>query len=97
MNEDDQIIETLITGGIIGAALGALISKNKEDGASIGAIAGAALLATFKANKKAMQTNLPMYIEEDGYLCQILPDGTKTIIRKIEKPTVQLQQHFKLK
>jgi hypothetical protein len=97
MNEDEKIFETLVAGGIIGAALGVLVSKNKGEGATLGALAGAAILATFKANEKAMQANVPMYVEQEGYLCQILPNGTKTIIRKIEKPTVKLQQNFKLK
>ncbi len=97
MNDDDKILETLIAGGIIGGAMGALLSKNKEAGATLGAIAGAAILATFKANQEAKKTNLPMYIEEGGYLCQILPGGRKITIRKIEKPAVKLQQTFKLK
>jgi hypothetical protein len=82
---------------LIGAALGALVSKNKEEGATIGALAGAALLATFKANEKAMQTNLPMYVEENGDLYEIKLGGIKKFIRKIEKPTVKLQENFKLK
>lgn len=97
MKNDEEILESLIAGGLIGAALGALLSKNKEEGATLGALAGAAILATFKANEKAMQTNLPMYVEENGNLYQIQPGGIKKFIRKIDKPSVKLQEHFKLK
>ena len=97
MENDEEILQSLIAGGLIGAALGALISKNKEEGTTLGALAGAAILATFRANEKAMQTNVPMYIEENGNLYQIKDGGIKTLIRKIKKPAVKLPQHFKLK
>jgi hypothetical protein len=97
MKNDEEIFESLIAGGLIGAALGALLSKNKGDGATLGALAGAAILATFKANEKAMQMNMPMYVEEDGKLYQIQSGGLKKFIRKIDKPSVKLQEHFKLK
>ncbi|OYU83692.1 MAG: hypothetical protein CFE24_10220 [Flavobacterium sp. BFFFF2] len=96
MKNDDEIIQSLIAGGIIGAALGALVSNDKEEGAALGALAGAAILATFKANEIAMQSNLPMYVEENGDLYQIQPGGSKKFIRTIEKPTIQLQKRFKL-
>ncbi len=97
MKNDEEILESLIAGGLIGEALGALVSKNKEDGTTLGTLAGAAILATFKANEKAMQTNLPIYVVEDSNLYQIQPGGVKKFIRKIDKPSVELQQHFKLK
>lgn len=96
MKNDEEIIKSLITGGLVGAALGALVSKNKEEGSLLGAVAGAALLATFKANEKAMQTNVPMFIEENGSLYQIESGGNKKFIKKLEKPTVKLQENFKL-
>lgn len=97
MKNDEEIIKSLIAGGFIGAALGALISNDKEEGVTLGAIAGAALLATFRANEDAKRTNVPMYIEEDGQLFQVQPNGNKKFIRKIEKPSVRLQENFKLK
>lgn len=96
MKNDEEILESLIAGGLIGAALGALVSKNKEEGITLGTLAGAAILATFKANEKAMQTNLPMFVEEDGNLYQIQSGGIKKFIRKIDKPSVKLQENFKL-
>jgi hypothetical protein len=96
MKNDEEIIQSLIAGGLIGAALGVLLSKNKEEGATLGALAGAAILATFKANEKAMRMNIPMYVEEDGNL-YIKSGGTKKLVRKIDKPSVKLQGRFKLK
>ena len=96
-NNDENIFQSLITGGLIGAALGALVSKNKEDGATIGALAGAVILATYKANEQAQKTNLPVYVEEDGKLYAIQPGGKKTFLKIIPKPNITISEHFKLK
>ena len=97
MKNDKEIIDSLIEGGVVGAALGALLSKNKEEGTILGALAGAAILATFKANEQAKQTNIPMYVEENGIIYEVQPGGNKIFIRKIEKPSANLPEHFKLK
>ncbi|MCF8255809.1 MAG: glycine zipper 2TM domain-containing protein [Bacteroidia bacterium] len=97
MKNDEEIIESLISGGLIGAALGLLISKNKEEGTILGALAGAAIVATFRANEKANETKIPMVVEENGNLYQIHEDGKKTLIRKINKSLEKLPQNFKLK
>lgn len=97
MKKDEEIIESLIAGGLIGAALGALLSNKKDEGATIGALIGAAILGTYKANEKANESHLPMVIEEKGKLYQINADGTKKYLRDIEKPSVKLQERFKLK
>ena len=97
MKNDNEIIESLIAGGLLGAALGALVSKNKEQGATLGALAGAAILATFKANEQAMQTNLPMLVEEEGSLYEVQAGGKKRFIRKIDKSSRKLPENFKLK
>lgn len=97
MKSDNEILDSLIAGGLIGAALGALLSKNKEEGSVLGAMAGAAILATYKANEKASAMKIPMYVEENGDLFQIQADGTKNFIRKLEKPSIKLNEHFKLK
>jgi hypothetical protein len=96
MKNDQEILQFLIKGGLIGGALGALLSKDKTEGSLLGAIAGAAIFATFRANEEAQKTNVPMYVVEDGYLYQIDKNGTKTQIRKVEKPNIQLKKHFKL-
>lgn len=97
MNNDEEIVESLIAGGVIGAALGALLSKNKEGGTILGAIAGAAILATFKANEAAKKTKIPMFIEEDDALYEIKADGSKRFVKNIEKSGRQLPKTFKLR
>jgi hypothetical protein len=96
MKNDDEILKDLIAGGLIGAALGALISKNNEEGAGLGALIGAAILATYKASERAKQTKVPVYVEEYGNLYLIEEDGIKKFVRKITKPTVKLSPNFKL-
>lgn len=97
MKSDEEIIKSLIAGGIIGAGLGALIfQKNKDEGAILGALAGAAILATYKANEAARKMQLPMYIEEDNILYEIKADGSKHFVKNIEKSTKKLDQKFKL-
>ena len=96
MNKDEEILESLIAGGIIGAALGALLSKNKENGATLRALAGAAILATFKANEAAKKTNIPMFFKENNALYEVKADGSKHFVKNIEKPNKKLPQTFKL-
>jgi uncharacterized membrane protein (UPF0136 family) len=98
MASDTDILESLVAGGIVGAALGALLSnKNKVEGVALGTIASAALLATYKANLAAKNAHVPLYFEEEGCLYEMQTTGVKRLIRKIEKPTEKLQAHFKLK
>jgi hypothetical protein len=97
MKTDDEIIESLIAGGLIGATLGALISKNNEEEVMTGAIIGAVILGTFKASERALATNIPMYVEENGNLYQVQKGVVKKFIRKIEKSSIKLPSHFKLK
>lgn len=97
MNEENTTMELLIKGGQISVALGASLSQDKEDGVIIGALLGAAISATVRANNEAQKTNVSVYVEEDGNLYEISPSGNKKYIKKIEKPSVKLPQQFKLK
>jgi hypothetical protein len=98
MVSDKDILESLVADGIVGAALGTLLSdKNKEEGIVLGTIAGAALLATYKANQAAKKAHVSLYFEEEGCLYEMQTTGVKRLVRKIEKPTEKLQAHFKLK
>ena len=97
MPKDEDIIKELIAAGLIGAGLGALISEKSEDGAILGAIAGAVLIATHKANVAAQKTNVPVYVEESGTLYEIMPGGEKRFIKEIKKPARTLPEFFKLK
>jgi hypothetical protein len=96
MRDDNEIFESLIAGGVIGATLGALLTNNKDEGASVGALIGAAVLGTYKANEKANASRVPMIMEENGKLYRISADGVKEYIRDIEKPNLKLPEHFKL-
>lgn len=94
MKKDDEIFESLIKGGLIGAALGAIISKDKEEGTFLGSLAGAALLATFKANEQAKLSNLPVYVEENGSIYEMYADGKKKLIKTIEKLSNQVPELY---
>jgi hypothetical protein len=98
MNEDEEILESLIAGGLIGAALGALLSQKEEsNGAFVGSMLGAAILATYKANQQAKKANIPVYEVENGNLIEIGPNGVKRIIKKIEQSNIILPKNFQLK
>lgn len=98
MNTNDtNIFKSLIKGGLIGATLGALLYKNREEGVTIGALAGAVILATYKANIQAQKTNIPVYVEEEGKLYEIQPGGSKHFIKDLPKSKVLYNKHFKLK
>lgn len=97
MRNDEEIIKSLISGGLIGATLGALLSERKGDGAALSALAGAVLLATYKANERAREMQVPFYVEENGFLYQIQADGSKEFVRQLEQPTVELPNKFRLK
>lgn len=97
MKNDDEIIESLIEGGLIGSAIGSLLFKNKDEGVVLGALIGATILGTFKANERAKETRLPMVLAENGKLFLINEDGSRKFLKDIEKPKVRLDEHFKLK
>ena len=97
MENDNEIVQSLIAGGVVGAALGNLLTKNMEQSTPLGTLATAAILATFKANEAAKKTDISMFFTEDGFLYQTQPGGIKQQVKKIEKPAIKLQDHFKLK
>ncbi|MFM7024098.1 MAG: hypothetical protein ACKOXB_14090 [Flavobacteriales bacterium] len=94
MSNKDNEIEKLVAAGIIGAALGALLSKNKTQGVAIGAIVGAALSASSQAYENATKADVPVMVEEDGVLYKIHPGGKKTKVKKLRKPDSDLPKKF---
>jgi hypothetical protein len=96
MNSDREIIEYLVAGGLLGAALGALVSDDNRD-AAIGALAGAALVASFRANQRAQATGIPLVIEQDNELIRVYPDGRRELIRKIPRTNAHIPKKFKLR
>ena len=96
MKSSDTSIDKLIAGGILGAALGELLSKDKEDGAVIGALLGAGIAATAKASEEAKKTNIPQLSEENGNLYEISITGEKRFIKTLNKSANNLPEQFKL-
>jgi hypothetical protein len=94
MKSDEEILESAILGGLIGAALGSLI--NEKNGAEIGALAGAVILASSKAYERARETDVPVLVEEKGILYEITRDGSKTPLKKINKYLKRVPKRFDL-
>jgi hypothetical protein len=98
MKKDDEIINDLVTSDIIGATLGALITnKKKGDNALLGAIAGAAILATLNAHKKALKSNVLVLVEENGKIYEIQKDNSKKLVKTIEKSNTFVPSNYRLK
>jgi hypothetical protein len=95
MSKEEKMIESLMSGGVIGAALGALVTNNKN-GAILGALAGAAISATLQASDNAAKTDVPVVMEEKGKLYKIMPGGEKKFIRHLKKSTKKIPQKFTL-
>ncbi len=97
MDNTKDTIETLIAGGVLGTAIGALLSKDKEEGAVIGALLGAAIAATAKASEDAKKTTIPQLIKEGENLYEVNAKGEKRFIKKLKKNMTPLPLQFKLK
>jgi hypothetical protein len=93
--EEQEIFESLILGGLIGAALGTLLTAKKEGGL-LGAIAGAAILGTFKANARAVEGDVPVLVEEGNVIYEITSKGRK-IFKKVPKSERKVPSQFKLR
>ncbi|MEO8146861.1 MAG: hypothetical protein ABI723_04440 [Bacteroidia bacterium] len=96
MKNDREILEAVIVGGLIGATLGTLIFNDKN-GSGLGALAGAAILSSYRANENARRTKIPLIIEEENALYEIKPDGSRRFIKSIPKNTKPIPQKFTLK
>ncbi|WP_333658899.1 hypothetical protein [Flavobacterium sp.] len=96
MNNEKEIIDDLVVGGIIGASLGALISNDKGKGATIGAIAGAALFATFNAHESAKKENLTLVYEENGVIYEE-HNGKRRVLKNLERLNIVPKKSYKLK
>lgn len=91
-NKED-IINSAIAGGIIGASLGALIT-GKSKGSLLASIVGAALGASFEALKEAKDKKLSVMVEDEGSLYWLHPDGKKEFIKKIPKSDIAVPKAF---
>ena len=97
MESENKTIERLIAGGVIDPTLGALITNDRNEGATIGAIAGAVLFATLKANDDAKKTHVPFYIQENNALYLVDAQGQRVFVKEIVTQNKVLKQHFILK
>ena len=95
MKDESEILEKLIAGGLVGAALGALI-KNDKTVVTLGALAGAAVFASYYASEKAKEVDMPLIVEEDGALYELWK-GKKKLIKKLPKSSTKIQKEFLLK
>ena len=96
MENEKDIIEQAVIGGLIGAGLGLLLSGNKKD-VGVGVLAGAAFFAALKANEVALKSNVPVLVEEKGVIYEMNSKGEKKFIKRIEKLPYKVPSHFKLK
>ena len=100
MKKDDDILKEVISMGSLGSMLIALLTKEKKATATItvlGLLASVAILASYKASKKALQTNLPILFEEDNILYELQTDGSKKIIKTLPKASSNIPGTFTLK
>lgn len=97
LESDENIFKSLIADGLIGAALGALLYKDREDEATTCELARAVILATYKANQEAQKNHLGVFVEEQGKLYEINSGGIKRFIKEITKPNTTFEKYYKLK
>lgn len=79
-----KIIEGALAGGLVGTALGAVLSGKRSD-TIVAALLGAAIGASLKALQEAVDIQKLVMIEEDGILYYLYPDGSKEFIRRLKK------------
>ena len=96
MERDAQLIEAAILGGLVGAALEALITGGKKN-SGLGALAGAVISASLKANEEALATNIPLILKENNALYEVRSNGRKRVIRQIPKNSKPIPKKFILK
>jgi hypothetical protein len=52
--------------------------------------------ATSNAFEQAKSTKIPLLLKEGDYLVELLPDGSKRIIKQLPKSKTFIQKHFKM-
>jgi hypothetical protein len=93
--EEDEMLKSLVADGSVGVALGTLIANDKSEGDGLGALAGAALFASFRASQRAQLGSTPVYILENGNLYEA-SRGRKLFIKKIHRRSSGLPKTFDL-
>jgi len=96
MKNEEKTIENLIAGGIIGAALGALLTNDKK-GTVLASLAGAAIFSSFTAHEKALKTNLPVLVKEGNAIYEVRSNGSKKLVKKLPAKAKNIPSKITLK
>ncbi len=91
----DDIIEGALAGGLIGAALGAFLTK-KGNGTLVAALVGVAIGASIKAQKEAKKLEFPVLYEHNGKLFREYSDGRREFLENIPYSEVDIPDNFEL-
>jgi hypothetical protein len=96
--KDQETLDSLIKGSLLGAGLTALLKSGKADGEdlAVGALLGAALVAAFQASQRAEKTDVPVLIQEGESLFWKHADGKKVLYKHLPKAKYTSQSKFKL-
>jgi uncharacterized membrane protein YqgA involved in biofilm formation len=96
MAKKNTDIENIIKGAVIGAGLGYVFSGRKNS-ALLAAMAGAIIGVGIEGVEQAKKANLPIVSVENGWLIEILPNGTKRKLEQLPpKKKNNLPQRFEL-
>jgi hypothetical protein len=91
----DQIIESALIGGAVGASLGAILTGESKRTATA-MLVGAAIGATIQAKQEAEAYNLSRLVEVDGKIYRIAPNGDKKLIKTITRSKVNIPDTFSI-
>ncbi|PJZ65480.1 hypothetical protein CH371_13940 [Leptospira wolffii] len=83
--EDDQNLENIIAGGLLGAGLTTLLKNRKADSTEIalGALLGAIVLSSINAKEKAKEHNQEVLIRRGDSLYRRLPNGREIFLKNL--------------
>lgn len=94
MDVEKNSIESLIKGGLIGAAIGEMLSSDLEEAEETGALLVAAFSSTQIAAEEARKTKQSYLVEENNKLYKVSPTGEKMLIKELKKPTGKIPLQF---
>lgn len=91
----DERIENAIAGGLVGAALGALLT-NKGEGTIVAGLVGAAIGASVSAINEAKYISTPVMYEENGKLYKQYANGKKEFVKSLSKHNQKIPPTFSI-
>lgn len=91
----DERIENAIAGGLVGAALGALLTNKSED-TIVASLVGAAIGASLSAIDEAKDISTPVMYEENGKLYKQYSNGKKEFVKNISKHNQKIPPTFSI-